>query len=257
MINNISPTMNETITDDKKLNAVNQNQVGLSLGGNTQNVNLNNNENVNTTEEYTSGKIDNELYNLDTELTYLQEQYETRLRNGEKSTTTNGDPINNDVAEMNKYINNKNDLGKITDKMEEIRNRINELKGMKNYDGRSDEQKREDKLREEQWTRDDKQTEEMRQREDNAYQRAVNDMRVGGLNPSLMFGSGGAAAAGGAINTSSAGAGGQNRLSREKEERRKRRELEIQRERERERIMSQMLIGLTLGAMSGITKLKK
>lgn len=175
------------------------------------------------TEEITQGMLEQELYNLYSELENLTNIYEevknSKLKGHALNTAhelglMNKEQIkehskNKDIATVDKEA-----LNLISNELGNIRNKIKDTKDNEKYDNRTDEQKREDKIRE-----------KIQEREDNSYQRAVADMRAAGLNPATL--TAGASAGGGGL-----GGGGSSASDEEEKKRRKRKKEEERRKAE-------------------------
>lgn len=126
------------------------------------------------------------------------------------------------------------------------RDNINNTKNNKNYDNRTDEQKREDTL---QGKREE--------REDSAYSRAVDDMRKAGLHPGLMFGSAGpAGSSGGSSSGSSKDKDEDDKRKKKKqrriEEERYLAEMQAAKQRETMRLIGGMVNMLLLGGTRSV-----
>lgn len=151
---------------------------------------------------------------------------------------------------LNEQINNtKNENSK-------LRDNINNTKNNEGYDSRDDEQKREDKLKEEQNKREDNKQAALDERQDNAYERAVEDMRRAGLNPALMFGGGGAAGAGTIGTGGQPSTKGKSKSDKEREAKKRKsqsdKELQNKKDAESKRLLNTMI---TLLGMTAIRKL--
>lgn len=163
--------------------------------------------------------------------------------------------------QRNQYIK-ENNLDKDFEKERDILiQKINEYKGMKNYESRTDEQIREDKLLEEQ-----------REREDTAVQRSAKDIQQAGLHKGLMFGNiGGAGSAGGGGGGDSKEEQKRKRKKEKEEERLRKLQFELEKrkheeklQQEQEKMQMQLLTGLLgmtaytgLGAANIKSKSKK
>lgn len=111
---------------------------------------------------------------------------------------------------------------KINNSIADLRNKINNIKTNKDYDSRTDQQKR----------------------EDTAYQRAAKDMGEAGLNKGLMFGGGGAAGS----------SGGGSKDENEDEKRRKRKKLKEELERAK-RLKEKQTAMQIIGGLTGIASM--
>lgn len=245
----------ETLTNDLTNETLNQDDTklhGMGIGNAPQIIDTNKVE-----QEKPKHEEIEKTYNEDVDIEYSIQEWERQL---EKEL----EQLEYWKKEYNMY-NNKKPTGiyhkgdtpqdranKAESKMKELeestRKLYNKIGNAKNtIDYRSDEEKREDKLRDKENKRLDELQEKKEKREDNAYQRSVDDMRKAGLNPALMFGNGSASGSSGGM---SAGTGSGNKTGqsqRDKEERERKKRLKQEQDK-----INNALIGMLL---SSITKI--
>lgn len=121
--------------------------------------------------------------------------------------------------------------------MSNYKHELHGIKTNQNYDNRTDEQIRSDKLLEEQ-----------RDRDDSAYQRLVDDMRSAGLNPAAFKGANYGGGGGG-------GSGSRDEDEEEKRKKRRREKFEQERARKAEKMRQMELVtGIVTNLMGTATK---
>lgn len=250
-----------TMTQDDKMGG------GMSLGGGAMNQQVTGTGKNQPTETKEPNENDNKLVNeppykppQEPEKQKTQGELEQEIYKLENQNNTYQDIIDNYLGSINQFTNkfvtlpmnvkedfikyagaqNTWSINKIKDyfnnKIASNKDLIYGIKNNSSYDNRTDEQRREDELRE-----------ANNERNDTAYQRATEDMRQAGLNPMGLS----------SVNYGGSGGGGGGSKADEEEEKRKkrRREAEARRERERQKREAEKAKALELitGTVSGLT----